>query len=186
MTPVLEFRGVSRSFGSGRVRVLALADVSLEVAAGQFLAVMGPSGSGRPTLPSLAGGLDAPTGGSVLFDGVDLGSLSPGDVARLRRQRIGFVYQQFNLIEGLTAAENVSLPLELDGLGRGARDRAVAALELVAMAHLADRFPDELSGGEQQRVAIARAIVGERSLLLADEPTGALDSATGERVLRLL
>jgi putative ABC transport system ATP-binding protein len=186
MTPSLEFRGVSRSFGFGRVRVAALADVSLEVAAGEFVSVMGPSGSGKTTLLSLAGGLDAPTGGSVLFEGVDLARLSPAEVARLRRRRIGFVYQQFNLIEALTAAENVSLPLELDGVGRAARPRAVAALELVGMADLADRFPDELSGGEQQRVAIARAIVGERSLLLADEPTGALDSATGERVLRLL
>jgi putative ABC transport system ATP-binding protein len=186
MTPALEFRGVSRSFGSGRVRVTALADVTLEVAAGEFLSVMGPSGSGKTTLLSLAGGLDAPTGGSVLFEGVDLARLSPSEVARLRRRRIGFVYQQFNLIEALTAAENVSLPLELDGVGREARSRARTALELVGMAELADRFPDELSGGEQQRVAIARAIVGERSLLLADEPTGALDSATGERVLRLL
>jgi putative ABC transport system ATP-binding protein len=185
VTPVLDFRGVSKSFGTGRVKVTALADIDLQVTGGEFLAVMGPSGSGKTTLLSLAGGLDAPTAGSVLFEGVDLATLSAAEVARLRRQRIGYVYQQFNLIEALTAAENVSLPLELDGRRQARRD-ALAALDLVGIVDLADGFPDELSGGEQQRVAIARAVVGDKSLLLADEPTGALDSATGERVLRLL
>jgi putative ABC transport system ATP-binding protein len=187
MTATLELRQVRKSFGSGHVKVDALADVSMIVTRGELVAVMGPSGSGKTTLLSLAGGLDDPTSGAVLVEGVELASLGRGRLARLRRQRIGYVFQQLNLIEGLTAAENVSLPLELDGAKRrSAREQALRALELVAMSELADRFPEELSGGEQQRVAIARAVVGERLLLLADEPTGALDSVTGESVLRLL
>jgi putative ABC transport system ATP-binding protein len=187
MTATVELRQVGKSFGSGHVKVDALADVSMVVEPGELVAVMGPSGSGKTTLLSLAGGLDEPTSGALLVEGVELATLGRGRLARLRRQRIGYVFQQFNLIEGLTAAENVSLPLELDGTGRhSARKQALQALELVGMSELADRFPDELSGGEQQRVAIARAVVGERVLLLADEPTGALDSVTGESVLRLL
>jgi putative ABC transport system ATP-binding protein len=154
---------------------------------GELVAVMGPSGSGKTTLLSLAGGLDHPTSGSVRVEGADLASLDAKQLARLRRRRVGFVFQQLNLIDGLTALENVTLPLELDGVGkRRARHLALDALALVGMAELDARFPEELSGGEQQRVAIARAAVGERSLLLADEPTGALDSTTGESVLRLL
>jgi putative ABC transport system ATP-binding protein len=187
MTATVELRQVGKSFGSGHVKVDALADVSMVVEPGELVAVMGPSGSGKTTLLSLAGGLDEPTSGALLVEGVELATLGRGRLARLRRQRIGYVFQQFNLIEGLTAAENVSLPLELDGAKRrSARKQALQALELVDMSELADRFPDELSGGEQQRVAIARAVVGERVLLLADEPTGALDSVTGESVLRLL
>jgi putative ABC transport system ATP-binding protein len=187
MTATLELRSVTRVFGEGRLEVDAVSDVSLSVQAGELIAIMGPSGSGKTTLLSLAGGLDHPTSGTVFVEGVDLSRLGKADVARLRRRSIGYVFQQMNLVEGLTAIENVALPRELDGSGRtDARTAAASALELVSMSELGDRFPDELSGGEQQRVAIARAIVGERVLLLADEPTGALDSVTGESVLRLL
>jgi putative ABC transport system ATP-binding protein len=187
MRPTLELRGVTKIFGEGRLRVDAVTDVSLAVMAGEFVAVMGPSGSGKSTLLSLAGGLDSPTTGAVLVEGVDLSELGRTGLAQIRRRSVGYVFQQLNLVDGLTAIENVSLPLELDGTGRReARSTAAAALELVSIEELADRFPDELSGGEQQRVAIARAVVGDRTLLLADEPTGALDSLTGESVLRLL
>jgi len=187
VTPRLELREVGRVHGAGHTRVVSLADVSLTLDAGELLAVMGPSGSGKSTLLALAGGLDQPTSGTVLIDGADLGSLSVAQRATLRRREIGYVFQQYNLIDGLTAAENVALPLELDGSGRrAAMATAVEALDAVGLADLAGRFPSELSGGEQQRVAIARAVVGTRSLLLADEPTGALDSVTGEHTLRLL
>ena len=187
MMAVLELRNVTRVHGSGHLRVEALSGVSLRASAGELVAVMGPSGSGKTSLLALVGGLDHPTSGSVLVQGVDLATLNTAELARLRRKRIGYVFQQFNLIEGLTAAENVSLPLELDGLDRRrARGKALGVLELVGLLELADRFPDELSGGEQQRVAIGRAMIGDRILLLADEPTGALDSVTGEAVLRLM
>jgi putative ABC transport system ATP-binding protein len=184
---VLELRDVSRVHGAGPTAVHALRSVSLTVAAGELVAVMGPSGSGKSTLLTLAGGLDAPTSGRVVVQGQDLGALGPAGLAAMRRRRIGYVFQDLNLIPALTAAENVALPLELDGLpGRRARRAAVDALGQLGVAELADRFPDDMSGGQQQRVAIARAVVGERSLLLADEPTGALDSETGEAVLRLI
>jgi len=187
MTTILEMRDVTRIHGSGHLAVRALSDATVTVEVGELVAVMGPSGSGKTTLLSIAGGLDRQTSGSVLFEGVELAGLSPSELARVRRRRIGYVFQQFNLIEGLTAGENVSLPLELDGVSsKEARGSARRALETVGLGDLADRFPDELSGGEQQRTAIARAIVGERVLLLADEPTGALDTVTGEAVLRLM
>jgi len=187
MTTVLEMSNVTRIHGSGHTAVQALIDVSLTATAGELVAVMGPSGSGKTTLLSLAGGLDHPTSGRVLVEGRDLGALGVAELARVRRRRIGYVFQQLNLIDGLTGGENVSLPLELDGVDRRrARTLALEALERVGMQDLADRFPQELSGGEQQRVAIARAVVGDRILLLADEPTGALDSVTGETVLRLM
>lgn len=187
MTVPLELVNMTKRFGEGHLAVDAVTDVSMTVDAGELVAVMGPSGSGKTTLLSLAGGLDHPTSGSVLVEGGDLARLGARELAKLRRRRVGFVFQQLNLIDGLTALENVTLPLELDGTGKGAaRDQAAEALSLVGMDELASRFPDELSGGEQQRVAIARAAVGERILLLADEPTGALDSVTGESVLRLL
>lgn len=187
MTPTLELRAASRSHGSGHMRVDALSEVSLKVDPGTLVAVMGPSGSGKTTLLSLAGGLDRPTSGEVLVEGTSLAGLTVGQLASLRRRRIGYVFQQFNLIEGLTAVENVSIPLELDGLARReATVIALAALDVMGLSGFASRFPEELSGGEQQRVAIARAVVGDRVLLLADEPTGALDTVTGESVLRLM
>jgi putative ABC transport system ATP-binding protein len=148
---------------------------------------MGPSGSGKSTLLTIAGSLEEPTSGTVLVGGRDLAALGRRGRERLRRREVGYVFQDFNLLAGLTAAENVALPLELDGVPAGrARQAAQAALEDLGLTEGLDRFPDELSGGERQRVAIARAVVGERRLLLADEPTGALDSANGEGVMRLI
>ncbi len=185
--PILRLEDVSRVHGEGATAVRALAGVTMDVCAGELVAVMGPSGSGKSTLLNLAGGLDAPTGGRVVIAGRSVGDLKGDALARLRRRRVGFVFQDFNLIPSLTAIENVALPLELDGLRvREARGMARAALELVSVAELADRYPDKMSGGQQQRVAIARALVGDRRLVLADEPTGALDSHTGEEVLRVL
>jgi len=187
MNAILEIRNLTRQHGSGDQAVHALRGVDLAVAAGELVAVMGPSGSGKSTLLTCAGGLDQPTSGEILIDGNDITKLSRNAVAALRRRRIGYVFQDFNLIPALTAVENVALPLELDGArARTARKYAEAALLEVAIGELANRFPDDMSGGQRQRVAIARAIVGERRLLLADEPTGALDSDTGEAVLQLL
>jgi putative ABC transport system ATP-binding protein len=184
---VLRLVAAGRVFGAEGQRVRALGPVSLEVRAGEFVAVMGPSGSGKSTLLALAGALDRATEGEVWVQGVDLATLGAAALAALRRRAIGFVFQDLNLLPGLTALENVALPLELDGLVLAdARAQAAEALARVHMRALADRFPDDLSGGEQQRVAIARGLVGPRTLLLADEPTGALDSVTGELVLRLL
>jgi putative ABC transport system ATP-binding protein len=184
---LLELRHVSRVHGSGPTAVTALDDVTLSVREGELVAVMGPSGSGKSTLLNLAGGLDRPTAGDILVEGVLLETLSTRATAALRRRSIGYVFQDLNLLPALTAAENVSLPRELDGVPlRQARREALAILDRFDLADVADRFPDDLSGGQQQRVAIARAFVGERRLLLADEPTGALDTVTGESVLRLL
>ena len=187
MTVVLRLDQVVRVHGEGETAVHALRGISLDVRAGELIAVMGQSGSGKSTLLTCAGGLDTPTSGEVSIEGTPLSSLSRKGLAALRRQSVGYVFQDFNLIAALTAAENVALPRELDGVRmRQARVLALQALESVGVADLADRFPDDMSGGQQQRVAIARAIVGERRLILADEPTGALDSETGEAVLRLL
>jgi putative ABC transport system ATP-binding protein len=185
--PLLRFSGVSRIYGSGDQAVHALDEVSFEVAAGELVAVMGPSGSGKSTLLALAGGLDAPTGGTVFVEGVQLAGLDAAALARLRRDRVGYVFQDYNLVTDLTAVENVALPRELAGVGaRTARREAVDALAEVGLAELGDRFPDQLSGGQQQRIAIARALVGQRRLVLADEPTGALDSRTSLAVLEVL
>jgi putative ABC transport system ATP-binding protein len=184
---VLELRRVSKVYGAGPTQVQALRDVDLSVAAGELVAVMGPSGSGKSTLLTIAGSLEDPTSGEVLVGGAALSRMSRNDRARLRRRRIGYVFQDFNLLAGLTAAENVALPLELDGVAaRKARAAGMQALEQLGLADRASRFPDELSGGERQRVAIARAVVGERRLLLADEPSGALDSVNAEAVMRLV
>ena len=184
---VLELDQVTRVHGSGETAVHALRGIDLGVLPGELVAAMGPSGSGKSTLLNVAGGLDEPTGGTVRVEGADLGALSRTELAALRRRSVGYVFQDFNLIDALTAAENVALPRELDGVrARDARRDALAALEEVGLVDVADRFPDELSGGQRQRTAIARALVGPRRLVLADEPTGALDSQTGEWVLRLL
>jgi putative ABC transport system ATP-binding protein len=184
---MLELHEVSKTYGEGAAEVLALAGVSLSVDEGSMVAVMGPSGSGKSTLLTIAGTLEQPTSGQVTVEGRELRGMSRNEKARLRRRTIGYVFQDFNLLPGLTAAENVALPLELDGL-RAGRARAVglSALEQMGLADRASAYPDQLSGGERQRVAIARAIVGERRLLLADEPSGALDSANAEAVLRLM
>jgi putative ABC transport system ATP-binding protein len=184
---VLEVRGVSKVYGSGAAEVHALAEVDLVVRAGELVAIMGPSGSGKSTLLTIAGTLEQPTTGQVLVGGVDVTGLSRNEQARIRRRSIGYVFQDLNLLAGLTAAENVALPLELDGVKT--RVARVAALESLARFDLADkaaRYPEDLSGGERQRVAIARAVAGQRQLLLADEPTGALDSVNGEAVMRLV
>ena len=184
---VLELQVVSKVYGDGPAEVHALRDVSLTVDEGELVAVMGPSGSGKSTLLTIAGTLEEPTTGEVQVGGTVVSGMSRNDRARLRRRFIGYVFQDFNLLAGLTAAENVSLPLELDGVpAKSARESGLRALEELGLRERAGSFPDELSGGERQRVAIARAVVGDRRLLLADEPSGALDSANGEAVMRLI
>lgn len=184
---MIEFERATRTYGEGHVAVDAIADVTLTVAPGELVAVMGPSGSGKSTMLSLAGGLDVATGGRVLVDGEDLRSLSWDQRADVRLRSVGYVFQDLNLLPGLTAVENVAFPLELAGQRtRAATTAAGTVLDQFGVGHLADRFPDDLSGGEQQRVAIARALVGDRTVVLADEPTGALDSVNGEQVMRAL
>ena len=184
---VLEMQHVSRTYGQGAAEVHALAGVDLEVQAGSMVAVMGPSGSGKSTLLTIAGSLEDPTSGEVVVAGQELTKLSRNAKARLRRRTIGYVFQEFNLLPGLTAAENVALPLELDGVpARRARKAGLEALESLGLADRASHGPDQLSGGERQRVALARAVVGDHRLLLADEPSGALDTANGEAVMRLI
>ena len=184
---VLQLRGVSKTYGEGAAEVVALRDIDLAVNGGELVAVMGPSGSGKSTLLTIAGSLEQPTNGEVFIGDAAVSGMSRNERAGLRRRVVGYVFQDFNLLAGLTAAENVSLPLELDGTpAKAARALGVQALDELGMADRAGRFPDELSGGERQRVAIARAVVGERNLLLADEPSGALDTANGEAVMRLI
>jgi putative ABC transport system ATP-binding protein len=187
MSVPLEMKGVTRTHGRGAGEVHALRGVDLQVRDGELVAVMGPSGSGKSSLLNVAGGLDTPTSGSVRVAGTDIARLGGRERATVRRRDVGFVFQDLNLVPALTAVENVALPLELDGVRQGAaRADAEAALAEVGLTEAAGRFPEDLSGGQQQRVAIARALVGQRRLLLADEPTGALDSVTGEAVMRLL
>jgi putative ABC transport system ATP-binding protein len=184
---VLELRGVSRIYGTGSSEVRALDDVSLSVEAGDFVAVMGPSGSGKSTLLAIAGGLDQGWTGSVAVAGEPLAGLKRDALARLRRRHVGYVFQDYNLMPTLNVIENVALPLELDRTEPSwARQSARAALKRMGIAELAERRLDQISGGQRQRVAIARAIVGERSLVLAEAPTGALDSATGDDVMQRL
>jgi putative ABC transport system ATP-binding protein len=184
---MLELRQVSKSYGEGANEVDALSEIDLTVERGSLVAIMGPSGSGKSTLLTIAGSLEEPTSGDVMIDGARLAGMSRNDKARLRRRTVGYVFQDFNLLAGLTAVENVSLPLELDGVSmKKARSQGVAALEGLGLADRAANYPDQLSGGERQRVAIARAVVGQRSLLLADEPSGALDSVNGEAVMRMI
>jgi putative ABC transport system ATP-binding protein len=186
VTEILKMSGIGRIY-PGPHPVTALSGIDLEVGAGELVTVMGPSGSGKSTLLSLAGGLEQPTEGTVAVNGTPLAGLSRAELARVRRQWIGYVFQQYNLVPLLSVIENVTLPLELDGW-KPERSAAAArdALVAVGMTDDAAAFPENLSGGQQQRVAIARAIVGTPRLILADEPTGALDSVTGESVLRLI
>jgi putative ABC transport system ATP-binding protein len=183
----LDLRDVSKVYGEGATEVHALRRVDLSVDAGSLVAVMGASGSGKSTLLTIAGSLEDPTSGEVYVGDRPLSSLSRNGKARLRRQSIGYVFQDYNLLAGLNAVENVSLPLELDGVSaRKAQAAALESLEDFGLNDRASHYPDQLSGGERQRVAIARAVVGGRQLLLADEPSGALDSANAETVMRLI
>jgi putative ABC transport system ATP-binding protein len=184
---VLETRQVTKVYGTGETKVEALRGVDLEVQAGEMLAIMGRSGSGKSTLLTLLGGVDVPTDGKVMLEGKDLAAMTDDERTLIRRQRIGFIFQAFNLLPIFTAEENVSLPLELDGVNTSqARKRAAEKLEMVGMGKRRDHIPGKLSGGEQQRVAIARALAIEPAILLADEPTGNLDSANGEMVIKML
>ncbi|MGE5549787.1 MAG: ABC transporter ATP-binding protein [Bacteroidota bacterium] len=184
--PLIEMSGVTREYGHGGELVKALRGVDLEIEEGEFAAVMGPSGSGKSTLLTILGGLGRPSAGRVAIDGIELYELSPESLADFRREYIGFVFQQFQLIPYLTAVENVELPLIVAGMNSGEQRRmALEALARVGLAGKAGRLPNQLSGGEQERVAIARAIVNRPPMVLADEPTGNLDSATGEEVMRL-
>lgn len=187
MTAALELRRVSKVYGEGATEVHALRDVDFVLAPGELVAIMGPSGSGKSSLLTIAGTLEDPTSGEVFVEGAPLASMSKSDRAALRRRSLGYVFQDFNLLAGLTALENVAMPLELDGVAtKAARRKAMLALEELGLEERADHFPDDLSGGERQRVAIARAVVGDRHLVLADEPTGALDSVNSESVMRVL
>ena len=187
MSPILEFDDVVKSFGSGLTEVRALRGVTLNVEEAEFVAVMGPSGCGKSTLLHLAGALESPSAGSVRVGGRELAGMDAAERSELRRNDVGYVFQRLNLIPSLTAIENVMLPLELaGGSHRSVRQLAIAALHNVGLNQHLDRYPDDFSGGQQQRIAIARAIVGERRLLLADEPTGSLDTASGDEVIELL
>ena len=187
MNPMLEIINVSKSYGVGASHVDALIEIDLTVLPGELVAIMGPSGSGKSTLLTIAGTLEEATSGEVTIDGEPVSNMSRAERAGLRRRAVGFVFQDFNLLPGLTAVENVALPLELDGVrNRAARATALQALEQLGLSPRAGHFPEQLSGGERQRVAIARAVIGDRRLLLADEPTGALDSINGEDVIRLV
>jgi len=187
MTAMLEFDDVVKSYGSGATEVRALRGVTLSVAPGEFVAVMGPSGCGKSTLLHLAGALETPSAGAISVAGSKLADLDTAGRSELRRRDVGFVFQRLNLIPALTAVENVMLPLELAGEpARTARGRAIEALEAMGLHEQLDRYPDDFSGGQQQRIAIARAVVGERKLLLADEPTGSLDTASGDEVIELI
>ncbi|MGQ0702438.1 MAG: ABC transporter ATP-binding protein [Gemmatimonadales bacterium] len=183
--PLIEAHGVTKTYTLGRVKVPALRGVDLTIHAGEFVAIMGPSGSGKSTLMHILGCLDRPTSGRYLLDGNDVSRLGGRELARVRNRKVGFVFQTFNLMPRLTVDENVALPLKYRG-GISRKERRVRAQRLLDRLHLSDRIghrPDELSGGQRQRVAIARALIGEPAILLADEPTGNLDSRSGAEVL---
>jgi len=185
--PLYELRGVGKSYGQGATQVRAVRDLSLTIESGDFVTVAGPSGSGKTTLLQLLGALDRPTEGAILFEGSDLATLKEAELTALRLATIGFVFQQFNLIPTLSAAENVALALAPRGVrARDRRERVEALLQTVGLRSRGHHLPSELSGGEQQRVAIARALGNEPRVVLADEPTGNLDSATGEEIVGLL
>ena len=186
-TMAVEARGLTRTFGEEATRVEALRGIDLSVSRGEFVAIMGPSGSGKSTLLHLLGGLDEPTSGSVRVDGQDLGTMTDDEITQLRRRHIGFVFQAFNLLDVLTAAENVALPLIIDGMSEPkANARAKAVLDRVGIDKRGEHYPTELAGGEQQRVALARSLCTSPVLLLADEPTGNLDSRNSEQIITLL
>jgi putative ABC transport system ATP-binding protein len=183
---LIQVRALTKSIDTGTHRVEILKGIDLEIRKGEFVAIMGPSGSGKSTLLGLLAGLDSPTSGLVILDGEDITRLGEDEMALLRGRKIGFVFQSYHLISTLTAEENVLLPMELAGQDSGGRDRARELLERVGLAGRFDHYPVQLSGGEQQRVALARAFALHPPILLADEPTGNLDSATGRAVLNLL
>ena len=186
-TPLIEFRGIGKRYGTGEAAFVALHHIDLQIQQGEFVAIMGPSGSGKSTAMNIVGALDRPSWGEYLFDGVHVENLTNDERALLRRRWIGFVFQGFNLLPRTTAMENVELPLLYRGLKRADRQRlAAAALERVGLLEWAHHTPAELSGGQQQRVAIARAIVIKPKLLLADEPTGSLDSSRSIEIMKLL
>jgi len=184
---MIRLEGVSKVYRTDRIETLALDDIHLDLPAGSFVSIMGPSGCGKSTLLNLMGLLDAPTRGHVVLDGASIGSYRDRDVARVRNEKIGFIFQSFHLVADLTVQDNVELPLLYRKLGaKDRKKRALAALEQVGLASRVHHFPGQLSGGQQQRVAIARAIVGEPRILLADEPTGNLDSQMGDEVMAIL
>lgn len=185
-SPILQVTGLTKRLDAGTHRVEILRGITFEVPRGQFLAIMGPSGSGKSTLLGLLAGLDTPTEGSIVLDGIEITALAEDELALVRGRKIGFVFQSYQLIPTLTAEENVLLPLELSGNGAGGRRRARELLERVGLGARRDHYPVQLSGGEQQRVALARAFVSRPEILMADEPTGNLDSASGQQVLELL
>ena len=187
MAPILQYIDVVKSYGEGELQTRALTDVSLTINAGDFIAIMGPSGCGKSTLLHLAGGLEDATAGRVLVNGADVSTMSGAEKAKLRRQEVGYIFQKLNLIPSLTAIENVMLPLELDGVSKSeARERARVVISDLGLTHNLNRYPSEFSGGQQQRIAIARSLVANRSLLLADEPTGALDTVNADEIIEIL
>jgi putative ABC transport system ATP-binding protein len=186
-SPLIKLEGLRKVFYTEEVETHALADIHLDIKQGDYVSIAGPSGCGKTTLLSILGLLDTPTDGSYLLEGQPVANLSPADRARIRNRRIGFIFQAFNLIGDLTVYENVELPLTYRGMaGAERKQRAQAALERVGMSHRSKHYPAQLSGGQQQRVAVARAVVGDPAILLADEPTGNLDSTNGEAVMELL
>ncbi len=185
--PLIETRELVKKFGSGETEIDVLRGINLQIDSGEFVAIMGPSGSGKSTLLSILGGIELPTSGQVLLEGVDIATMTDDERTLIRRRRIGFIFQAFNLMPTLTALENIMLPMELDGMRTAeAKDKAIASLKMVELEHRRDHLPSKMSGGEQQRVAIARAFASSPAILLADEPTGNLDSRQGGRVTQLL
>ncbi len=185
--PLIRMTGIKKIFYTDEVETHALADIHLDIRPGEYVAINGPSGCGKTTLLSILGLLDTPTGGSYMLGNEDVSDLSPADRARIRNRQIGFIFQAFNLIGDLTVYENVELPLTYRGMGAAERKkRVLEALERVGMSHRVKHYPSQLSGGQQQRVAVARAVAGDPAILLADEPTGNLDSTNGEAVMELL